>query len=67
MNIGIAPNKDGLLDEDDVRELKAFKRIVDALFANRVKDGESFNIIEMREDLSNGEQVDGWRIVADAK
>ena len=67
MNIGIAPNKDGLLDEDDVRELKAFKRIVDALFANRAKDGEPFNIVEMREDLANGEQVDGWRIVADGR
>ena len=67
MNIGIAPNKDGLLDEDDVRELKKFREIRDALFAREAKDGEPFNVVELREDLGNGEQVDGWSFVADGR
>lgn len=68
MNIGIAPNKDGLLDEDDIRELKGFGEIRKALFAHEVRgDGELFNIVDMREDLTNGEQVDGWRLLADGR
>ena len=67
MNLGIAPNKDGLLDADDVRELEVFKAIVDALFAHEAKDGEPFNVVELRVDLANGEQVDGWRILADGR
>ena len=67
MNVGIAPNKDGVLDEDDVCELRGFKAIVDALFAHETKSGERFNIVELREDLVNGEQVDGWRLMADGR
>ena len=68
MNIGIAPNKDGLVDDEDARELAGFERIRRALFAHKVtEDGEPFNVVEMREDLANGEQVDGWRIVADGR
>ena len=67
MNIGLAPNRDGVLDEDDVRELKGFKAILDALFAHEVKDGDPFNVVELREDLANGEQVDGWRLLADGR
>ena len=67
MNIGIAPNKDGLLDDEDVRALKGFKAIRDALFAHETKVGEPFNVVELREDLTNGEQVDGWRLIADGR
>ena len=65
MNLGIAPNKDGVLDDEDVRALKDFKTIRDALFANEVRedDGE-FNVVELREDLTYGERVDGWRLLA---
>jgi alpha-L-fucosidase len=35
MNIGIAPNKDGLLDVDDVKALAGFKTLKDALFAEQ--------------------------------
>ena len=38
MNIGIAPNKDGLLDADDVKALAGFKTLKDALFARRQGD-----------------------------
>ena len=74
MNIGVAPNKDGLLDADDVKALSGFKTLKDALFAHEVKTGgaqssatvgEPFNVIVMREDISKGEQVDEWEFVAD--
>ena len=67
MNIGIAPDKDGVLDEGDVRALKGFRTIRDALFAHETQGGEPFNVVELREDLTNGEQVDGWRLVADGR
>ena len=67
MNIGIAPNKDGLLDADDVKALSGFKTLKDALFAHEVKQGESFNVVVMREDISKGEQVDEWEFIADGK
>ncbi len=68
MNIGLAPNKDGLPDEEDVKSLKTFKAICDSLFANEVAgDEEPFNVVELREDITNGEQVDGWQVIADGK
>ena len=61
MNLGIAPNKDGLLDEEDVRALRGFRTIRDAFFAHEVAgDGQPFNVIVMAEDVSRGEQVDHW-------
>ena len=65
MNIGIAPDKDGVLDADDAKALRGFKLIRDALFANEVQDGGKFNVVVLRENLANGEQIDGWRVVAD--
>ena len=67
MNIGIAPNKDGLLDVDDVKALAGFKTLKDALFAHEAKQGEPFNVVVMREDISKGEQVDEWEFIADGK
>ena len=67
MNIGVAPNKDGVLDADDVKALKDFGELRRALFANGAKDGEHFNVVVMREDVSHGELVDEWEFVADGK
>ena len=67
MNIGIAPNKEGLLDADDVKALAGFKTLKDALFAHEAKPGEPFNVVVMREDISKGEQVDEWEFVSDGK
>ena len=66
MNIGVAPNKEGVLDAHDVKALKDFKMLKDALFAHKVESGE-FNVVVMREDISKGELVDGWEFVADGK
>jgi len=63
MNIGVAPDKSGVLCEADVRALAQFGAIREALFADEVvEEGKPFNVVELREDLSKGERVDGWRI-----
>ncbi len=67
MNIGVAPNKDGVLDADDVKALKDFGELRRALFAQEAKEGEHFNVVVMREDVSHGELVDEWEFVADGK
>ena len=68
MNIGLSPNKDGLLDEEDIRALAGFGVMRKALFAREVRDaGKPFNVVVIREDISKGENVDGWRLVADGK
>lgn len=67
MNIGIAPNRDGLLDADDVKALAGFGHLRNALFAHKANPGEPFNVVVMREDISRGEQVDAWEFVADGK
>ena len=61
MDIGIAPNKDGVLDAADVRSLAGFGTIRQAFFSREVAPGGGpFNVVVMREDISCGEQVDGW-------
>ena len=71
MDIGISPNKDGVLDEDDVKALAGFKVLKDALFARAAGGPDSqaveFNVVVMHENISKGEQVDGWEFVADGK
>jgi len=39
----------------------------EAAFPREVKQGEPFNVVVMREDISKGEQVDEWEFVADGK
>ncbi|MBO4709713.1 MAG: alpha/beta fold hydrolase [Kiritimatiellae bacterium] len=59
MNIGIAPNKDGRLDEEDVKALKGFKTLKDAFFGDcRGK----CNVIVAWEDVSNGEISRDWTV-----
>jgi alpha-L-fucosidase len=65
MNIGLSPNRDGLLGDDDCRTLKGFDVVRRALFAREVKPGETFNIVVLSENLSRGEQVDAWEFAAD--
>ena len=67
LNLGIAPNRDGLLDEEDVKALKGFGDLQKLFFAHRAKDGEPFNVIVMTEDVSSGELVDAWTLTADGK
>lgn len=70
MDIGIAPRKDGLLDEADVSALAGFGAIRKAFFSKEVKSKSgpsTFNVVVMSEDIANGEQVDEWEFVADGK
>lgn len=62
MNVGISPNKEGLLDDEDVRALAGFGRLQKIFFAREAKDGEAFNVVVMTEDVSAGERVDGWKL-----
>ncbi len=68
MNLGMAPDKRGLIHENDVKRLKEFKAAVDSLFAEKVFEKEMFlennegvaafgetrtlNFIKMQEDLA---------------
>ena len=68
MDIGVAPNKDGVLDDADVRSLAGFGAIRRAFFANEAAPGNGpFNVVVMSEDISKGEQVDEWEFAADGK
>ena len=77
MNIGVAPNKDGLLDAEDAAALRGFRFLRNALFAEEVAAGGlgasahvpegGFNVVALREDVSRGERVDGWEFLADGK
>ena len=67
MNIGIAPDKSGLLDAADVGALAGFGIMRKALFAHEAEMGGQFNVVVMEENLSNGEQVDEWEFVSDGK
>ena len=54
MNIGLAPNADGLLDAADARALAGFNTMRRALFAKEVtKDGEPFNVVVLSEESYN--------------
>ena len=76
MNLGIAPNKAGRLSDEDVAALKGFAAFRERYFADRVQAGifaaggssvrleKPFNVIVMKEDLSRGEQIDGWELRA---
>ena len=67
LNLGIAPDRRGRLDDEDVRALKGFKALKDAFFAKEVTDGGPFNVVVLSEDVARGEQVDGWEFLADGK
>ena len=45
-----------------------FGELRKAFFADEVKgEGRPFNLVVLREDLADGEQVDGWEFFADGK
>ena len=68
MDLGLSIDKSGRICDEDAQELVKFKKMREDLFAREVTaDGEKFNVVELREDLSNGEQVDGWKVLADGK
>jgi hypothetical protein len=68
MDLGLSVDKSGRICDEDAQELVKFKKMREDLFAREVTaDGEKFNVVELREDLSNGEQIDGWKVLADGK
>ena len=68
MDIGIAPDRHGRLQANDVKELKRFTEIREKFFATRVADPkEGFNLVVLREGVARGERVDGWEFKLDGK
>ena len=67
MNVGIAPNRDGLLDDEDVNALRGFGDLLGLFFSREAKEGEPFNVVVMREDVSRGELVDDWKLTVDGR
>ena len=60
MNLGIAPNKDGLLDDEDVKALADFGKLKAAFFSKPVTKGLC-NVVVMSEDVvKRGETCDEW-------
>ena len=62
MNLGIAPNKDGLLDDEDVKALSDFGRLKSSFFSKPVANGPC-NVVVMCEDVvKKGETCDAWQL-----
>ena len=62
MNLGIAPNKDGLLDDEDVKALADFGKLKAAVFSKPITNGLC-NVVVMSEDVVNrGETCDEWQL-----
>ena len=56
----IAPNKDGRLDEEDVKALADFGKLKAAFFSKPITN-ELCNVVVMSEDVVNrGETCDEW-------
>lgn len=67
MNLGIAPNKDGLLDDEDVKALRDFGKFKAAFFSKPVTNGLC-NVVVMSEDVVNrGEACDEWLLYENDK
>jgi alpha-L-fucosidase len=61
MNVGVAPDKRGLLCDEDVSALKNFGVLKKAFFSREVAEGLC-NVVVLKEDVSRGERVDEWRL-----
>lgn len=78
MDIGIAPDRRGLICDEDVAALKGFGDRIRAIFATNLADGANvsadhvidfgkpttFSVISLREDIRLGERVDDWALDA---
>lgn len=79
MEIKLVLRKDGSLSPDVAAALNLFGKLRTAFFAEKVAEGSfdaggdavglaadaDFNLVVLREDLSNGEQIDGWELWLD--
>jgi len=67
MNVGISPDRRGLLTDEDLKALRGFEEIRRKFFAKKVTPEEGFNVVVMRENVSRGEHVDGWEFALDGR
>lgn len=77
-NLGVAPDRRGVLHENDVARLAEFGQAVKSLFSAPAARGNlvfqggealiefgktiSFNLLELAEDITNGESVTGYEV-----
>ena len=78
MDLGIAPDRRGLICEDDAAALRGFGDRIRAIFATNLAAGikisdhhvidfnqpTTFSVISLREDIRLGERVDHWALDA---
>ena len=57
--LNVPPNRDGLLNSEDVASLKAFGQWRKATFGKPVAAGQPFNVIRLKEDIRKGQRIDG--------
>lgn len=61
MNLGLAPDRRGRLDDEDVAALRGFGELWRAFFSRPVTNGPA-NVVVLREDVSRGERITGWTV-----
>ena len=78
MNIGIAPDKSGVMTQGDCDRLKEFRQAIESLFEKKVFAGNiaikdktgivefgreiSFNFMEMQEEMIKGESIRSYTV-----
>lgn len=87
LNLNLPPNREGLIDERDVKRLKEFGELVQQEFGGKLsvniekvegiantqpkytitfdKPRKDIKYVEIREDLTHGQRIESFRIVAD--
>jgi alpha-L-fucosidase len=56
--LNVPPNRDGLLNAEDIASLQAFGEYRRRVFAKPVAPGAEFNVIRVREDIRFGQRID---------
>ena len=70
LNLGLAPNTKGLLDDVDVERLREFGQWVEEFNgydASKDITKMLFDAVDLMEDISHGLKVESWRVLADGK
>lgn len=69
LNLGLAPNTKGLLDDEDVVRLREFGKWVEEFNSYDASNDKLkvFDAVDLKEDIANGLKVKSWRVFADGK
>ena len=65
MHLNLPPNTDGRIDEQDVKRLKEFGALLQEEFGTELEQPTAqIRYVSLREDLTKGQRVEGFRITA---